>query len=432
MRITEELRNQALAVAGSVDPELMSGAQAAVAVEDLAVAEKALAGTLMFVALRVARTDAWRNQGFASAADWLASKAGVSVHEAHRQLGTAKRADRLPKTKDAMKRGDLSPDQADAVTDAAAADPAAEDDLLDTAARDTHRKLREEAAKRKAAATDARGRERRVHAQRSKRSWTDADGAFHLHLRGPAADGVRIEALLRPFEEQAFRAARGGEVRDTFENRAYDAFLAALGVANSSAIEPAAPAGAPARVPGGNNTKVIVNVDHAALLRGHTVAGETAHVAGVGPVPVAAIREILRDDPFLAVVVRKGRDVVSVAHHGRGLNAAQRTAIEADGIRCSNIACNRTVAIEIDHRVPYAADPVTDLANQDPLCPNCHRLKTHHGHHLEPGRGRRRLLPRGSPGPEPPTTRAAPEPPLRPPRNGERPAGPHVDQPSLC
>ncbi|MCB1038203.1 MAG: hypothetical protein KDA94_01525, partial [Acidimicrobiales bacterium] len=66
MRITEELRNQALAVAGSVDPELMSGAQAAVAVEDLAVAEKALAGTLMFVALRVARTDAWRNQGFAS------------------------------------------------------------------------------------------------------------------------------------------------------------------------------------------------------------------------------------------------------------------------------------------------------------------------------------------------------------------------------
>src|SRR6476661_6041419 len=130
MTVTSDLRNQALHAAGVIDPDVMTGAQAAAAVEDLAVADKAVAATLMFVALRVAKTDAWQGQGYKTAADWLAAKAGVSVHEANRLLGTARRADRLPKTKKAMKNGDLSPDQADAVTDAATADPSAEEDLL--------------------------------------------------------------------------------------------------------------------------------------------------------------------------------------------------------------------------------------------------------------------------------------------------------------
>ena len=74
----------------------------------------------------------------------------------------------------------------------------------------------------------------------------------------------------------------------------------------------------PAKLPGGNNVKVIVLVDHAALLRGHTVAGETCEIAGLGPVSVDTVRHLLLDDPFLAVVVKKGKQVLNVAHHGRG------------------------------------------------------------------------------------------------------------------
>ncbi len=435
MTMTADLKEQTLRVAGLVDPDLMTGSQAARAVEDLAVAEKALAGTLLFMALRVAKTNAWQGKGYATAADWLASMVGISVHEANRQLGTARKAENLEKTKRAMKDGSISPDQADAVTDAATADPTAEDELLDTAKRDTTKNLKEKAAARKAAVTDDAARERRIRRERSVRRYVDRDGAYNLHLRGPAADGARIEALLRPHEEQAFRIGRADGVRDSFENRSYDAFLAALGLApgrQGSAVE-AAPLVAPVKVPAGINVKVIVNVDHAALLRGHTVAGETCHVAGVGPVSVEAVRDILRDDPFLAVVVKKGQDVVSVAHHGRGLNAAQRTAIEADrGIQCSNIRCNRTVAIQIDHRHPYAADPVTTLDNSDPLCSGgCHNLKTHHGHELEAGTGRRRLLPPGHPEhpskltPDRASTESAPaEPDFSPPAR--------VEQPTLC
>ena len=520
MTLTAQLRDQAVRVAGVVDPDLLTGAQAAAAVEDLATAEKAIASTLMFTALRAAKTDAWQGQGYASAADWFAAKAGVSVFEANRLLGTARRADRLPKTKAAMKKGDLSPDQADAVTDAATADPDAEDDLLGCAARDTHKKLREQAAKRKAAATDAAERERRIRRSRSLRTGTDADGAFWARIYGPGADAARFEAMLRPFEELIFRQHRSAGRRDTHENRRYDALQLMLAyhahlahhtnsgtgsgsatpkdgeqpasddTSSSNAAAPstgseaaqakatnrsrhgaepdteaaeprcegptqagptgdptasptgrgahsarpgdrstatghppgdpgAGPAGTwsppwdpdqtialPAKVPGGDNVKVIVNVDHTALLRGHTTAGETCEIAGIGPVSVHAVRDILRNDPFLAVVVRKGRNVLAVAHHGRGLNAHQRTAIEANGVRCTNIACNRTIAIQIDHRVPYATDPVTHLDNTDPLCTTCHQLKTHHQHHLEPGRGPRRLLPPHHP--DNPLTAAAP------------------------
>jgi hypothetical protein len=374
-----------------------------------------------------------------------------------------------------MRNGSLSADQADAVADAASADPASEDDLLDLAGRETTKNLKDEAAKRKAAVTDTAVREARIRRERSKRTFIDRDGAFNLHLRGPAADGARIEALLRPFEEQAFRTGRTDGVRDTFENRSYDALLALLGLGSDA--RPTADAGRPfaatgaaaaraggpsgttkpaadadrdagsstpdpttspvaarsARVPGGDNVKVIVRIDHTALVRGHTVAGETCEVAGLGPIPVAAVKDLM-GDAFVAAVVTKGRDVINVAHLGRRPNAHQRTALEASGagIACTNICCNRTVAIQIDHRTPYADQPETKLANLDPLCSgngSCHDLKTHHGHQLESGTGRRRLLPPDHP--HHPRNRSAPHAQPAAPAGAPGPPG-RIEQPTLC
>ena len=66
------------------------------------------------------------------------------------------------------------------------------------------------------------------------------------------------------------------------------------------------------------------------------------------------------------------------------------------GLRCSNIACNRTIALQIDHRDPWTTNNQTVLDNQDPLCPECHNHKTHHGWNLEPGKGPRQFLPPGN------------------------------------
>ena len=57
----------------------------------------------------------------------------------------------------------------------------------------------------------------------------DADG------RPLCGEEARIEALLRPHEEQAFRTGRSAAVRDTFENRSYDAMLALLGLGTAPA-----------------------------------------------------------------------------------------------------------------------------------------------------------------------------------------------------
>ena len=429
MTVTADLRDQALRVAGRIDPDVMTGAQARAALEDLAIADKAIAGTLLFLALKVARTSAWRGEGHKTAADWLASVVGISVSEAKRQLNTAERADDLPKTKDAMKKGKISPDQAEPVADAATADPAAEEDLLDLAERDTQKNLKDEAAKRKAAVTDTEARERRIHRERSVRRFTDRDGAWNMNLRTTTAIGARIEALMRPAEEQIFRIGRSDGARDTFENRAHDALLELLGLgpaepAPATAVEPAAPAPAPVKRAGGSNVKVIVRIDHTALTRGRTVAGETCDIAGLGPVSVEAVKDLM-GDAFLAAVVLKGVDVVNVAHLGRGPTAYQRTALEAAGVACQNLCCNRTVNIEADHRVPYAERPETRLDNLDWLCRGnggCHDLKTHHGHQLEAGTGRRRLLPPSHPDhpKNRPAAEADPSPPLR------------AEQPTLC
>jgi len=137
--------------------------------------------------------------------------------------------------------------------------------------------------------------------------------------------------------------------------------------------------------------KVIVRIDHTALVRGHTIPGETIEVAGLGPISVNTARELMHD-AFLAAVITKGHDVCTAAHLGRTPTAYQRTALEAQHSCCTNLGCNGTIGIQIDHREPWADTHHTPTDGLDPLCPHCHRLKTHHGFQLEPGTGRRRLL----------------------------------------
>ena len=135
-----------------------------------------------------------------------------------------------------------------------------------------------------------------------------------------------------------------------------------------------------------------MRVDHAALVRGHTEPGEICEVAGLGPIPVAAARELMAD-AFIAAVVTRGVDVTTVAHLGRRPTAYQETALEWQAPVCSVAGCPRTVAIEHDHRTPWAEAQTTATDNLDPLCHFHHELKTHRGYRLEPGTGRRRLLP---------------------------------------
>ena len=124
-------------------------------------------------------------------------------------LDTARRLEALPETAAAARRGELSAEQTCAIADAAGANTAAEHDLLEAARRSPLAELREQCARTKATASvDLEARRRRIHQRRSLRSFTDAEGEWHLHCRNNPEVGARIMAALDSFREEVFRQAR--------------------------------------------------------------------------------------------------------------------------------------------------------------------------------------------------------------------------------
>jgi hypothetical protein len=123
----------------------------------------------------------------------------------------------------------------------------------------------------------------------------------------------------------------------------------------------------------------------------------TCEIAGVGTVSLDALRAAL-PDPWVQLVITRGKDVLNVTNIGRGADLWQQAALDwTHRGRCSNIACSRTVQIQNDHRVPWADEQVTELPNLDPMCIPDHRKKTHRGWELVEGTGRRAFVPPDDP-----------------------------------
>ena len=72
--------------------------------------------------------------------------------------------------------------------------------------------------------------------------------------------------------------------------------------------------------------EIRVLVDHAALLRGHTDAGEACEIEGLGPVPVAVV-ESWKHDAYLRLIVTDGIDVKAITRRSRYIDAHQDAAL---------------------------------------------------------------------------------------------------------
>ena len=209
---------------------------------------------------------------------------------------------------------------------------------------------------------------------------------YNLHLRGPADWGAEIDAALKPGIDRAFADARDAGRFEPVDAYAADVVRQRL----LGAVDGAAPAGSGNRAVRPER-KVIALVDLAALNCGHALDGETATIAGVGPVSVSAIRAMLAD-AFVSVVFTDGVDVRNVTHLGRQVTAHQRTALEARGYRCEIEGCGATHQLEIDHVTGWALTKTTRLDDLAWLCPHHHGLKTRKRLHLVGSVGARRLV----------------------------------------
>jgi hypothetical protein len=370
--------------ASRFDAALISPVQAAQVMERAAAIEHAAATVKAMAAARVADSELWRLGGDRSPAHMLARKTGTPVSQAASELETAKRLATKPKTAAAARHGKLSPQQAAAITDAAAADPNAEDDLLDLAGRASLQELREEASRRKAAASDLDARHAKIRRERHLRQWTDGEGAWNLHAQGTPEDGARIMARLGPMADRLFKKARAEGRREPPEAYAFDA-LVELADGGEAAAKPS------------GATKVLVRVDFEALLRGQVIEGEVCEIAGFGPVPVSVVEELLaQGDTFLAAVITSGRAVTGVAHLGRRPTAGQKSALEWLYPTCAVEGCS-ALARQTDHRVDWAKSHITVFDLLDGYCGHHHDLKTYEGWALVPGSGKRAFVPPSDP-----------------------------------
>ena len=368
------------AVVGSLDAGTLSPADAVRLVDWFAEIERlAVAGKTIAVG-RAVEAEPWRATGERSGADWLARRTGTTVGEARDTLHTAANLQEAPRTAAAFRNGELSLKQAEAVASAVAVDPAAEDRLLEVAERESLQKLRDHAARVRAAADpDPEGRHERLHRARSWRRWTDRDGARCGSYRLTPEVGALLEAAAQPFIDAAIDEARRAGRHEPSEAVAADG-LVAMAASTTTATD------APVRSRGGRGRRrlkdrreLIALVDLDALRRGSTEPGETCEIAGVGAVPVDVVRRVF-GDALLRIVIRRGVDIRTVVHTGRTASALQETAVLVrDGGRCIRPVCDLAIS-EIDHREGWAVTRTTTLDDLGGLCGHDHDLKSRQGH----------------------------------------------------
>jgi len=367
-RLTSELGD----IVDGLEPGTFSGAEAARLVglftrlEHLAAAGKAL------MARRVDDSNVWRGGPDRSAASFVARHTGMSAADARRMVETARALDHLGETDEAFRAGRLSVDQARVVARAATADPGAESELLELAAREDLTTLERRANQIRAAGeTDEAARYERLHRSRALRTWTDADGAACGAWRLPPDAGAEIMAALEPLQREFHRQARRRGRIDSWQACGADA-LRELARRHLNGVD---------RTSTRPRAHLHIRVDHTALARGHTEPGEVCEIPGVGPIPVAVARSYAQDAVW-SILVHRGTDITTVAREDRYLSPALRAALEERDPECVVPGCHERDRLEIDHIVPLAAGGPTTVANLARLCHWHHHLKTFRGYRL--------------------------------------------------
>ena len=370
-------------------------------------------GAVLRMAARYEEAGAWKRNGARSAAEDIGRKTGTGTGKAKRKLETSKRLPKQRKTDEALRKGEVSNEQASEVSDAASAAPDAEDELLGSARQEPLHQLKKRAAEARARADkDREATRRRLHSQRKVKRWDGSDGMGNLLLSLPADEMREIDAALKASIDRRFADARNAGRFEPPEAYAADEVRERL-LGNVGAGTPSR-SGQAVRP----DKKVIVLVDIEALNRGRVEGDETCEIAGVGPVSVSAAQRLM-DAAFWSVVIRDGVDIRNVTHLGRRVKAHQRTALEARGGVCE--FCRSTFRVEIDHVDGWALTHRTETDDLSLKCWHCHQLKTELGL-LEAGPpGDRRFLnPDGTPFRRPADERAGPAPPDDPPGDPEQ------------
>jgi hypothetical protein len=355
-------RSELDAIALGFDASAFAGNEALRVIDELGAIRRVVDGMLAKTAKRVADTSAHTAKGDRNAATAVARSLGVGAGEVRSAMDTAAKLEDLPTTDAAVRKGELSSLEARMIADAATLNPQAEQELLD-AARHGLVPLKDACIAARARTEAPKERTKRQHAARHFRMWTDDDGMLAGKFRLTPEVGGQMKFAIDAAVKRTFRARRSGSEHEPHEAYAADALAASV------------LAGISGSVSGGVQFTVHVVVDHATLVLGGTVDGGVCEIPGVGPVSVEWVRELL-GSAFLTAVIKKGKDIVTVAHLGRHVPAEIQTALIVSGRACDVAGCHHRGYLERDHVHDHAKGGPTAFWNLGWLCYWHHRLKS--------------------------------------------------------
>jgi hypothetical protein len=140
------LRESIAMYAGGFDARLLTPGEAGEVVRVCAQIEASAASIKALAAARAAEGKDWQQQGYRSAADQMAHETGMSPSAARQTLDTGRRLSEQPEVASAALAGELSLEQATAVSDGVAADPRSAGELIEKAKHASLPELNEEVA----------------------------------------------------------------------------------------------------------------------------------------------------------------------------------------------------------------------------------------------------------------------------------------------
>jgi HNH endonuclease len=340
-----------------LEVELLSRASAGRLLDAYARAEKLAAYGVAALAHKV-------NDAFE-----VARTAGVSMGTAKAVVHTGRTMSRSAELSAALQHGDISLDQAAAISSAEDSCPGAARELIAVAKDEAFHVLKDKARKTKLEAEQHRDLHTRQHNGRAARSYSDEMGMVNIHLSlephvgTPIVDRAEAEAARRA------RAARAKSVdgsTEPFERHLADAYASLLsGSGKGQARRP----------------ELVVLVSHEVVKRGwrDVKPGELCKIPGVGPVSPEVAREIARD-AFLSGVFYDGVDLRNFARWSRHIPIEVAIALELgeppefDGVCC--VDCGNRFRTEFDHVEPHVAQGSASNGNLKPRRWSCHQAKT--------------------------------------------------------
>jgi hypothetical protein len=350
-----------------LDAGQLDGDEAMALCARFAQLERLGAAGRLVTAERVKATEVWRRGGSRTAAEWVARHTGADPERAKDGLETAERLADCPVVASEVRAGRLSEVQAHVIVDALAVRPDAESRLVEFAATNSLRRLREECRRLKNADVSAAEEYKKVYQSRLLKTWTGRDGATCGTFRFTADAGAAFLAAIEERKAKHVRAARRDDRREPFEAYAADALVELV---------------TEDRDGGGGRTRpkamVIVHVAYEAITRGALADGEVCEIRGVGPIPLEVARS-LATDSILRVLVTKGGQPMAVTPGVRTIPRALRLLLEARDRTCVVPGCDVTLGRQADHRKPFAQLGPTDLENCGLLCKIHHDMKTYLG-----------------------------------------------------